>query len=271
MNIFENQTLKLLRNDKLALGFGLNHLRTAGAGLLARACDHDWLFVDAEHGAFSQDQLAQVCIAALPTGATPIVRVMKSSLDEGARALDNGAQGIVVAHVDTPQEAKQAADAFSFPPEGHRSWGGAQALFGYQATGNAETMAKANSEIIITCMIESPEAVANAEAIAATKGIDVLMIGASDLSAEMGVVGKIGHPKMQDAFAKVAAACRQSGKAMGMGGVYDSEWGSRYMTEGVRFVLAGTDHTYLMAGATARSTSLRDMFQKLVATDTTNA
>lgn len=271
MNIFENQTLKLLREDKLALGFGLNHLRSAGAGLLARACDHDWLFIDAEHGAFSQDQLAQVCIAALPSGTTPLVRVMKSSLDEGTRALDNGAQGIVVAHVDTPKEAKQAADAFSFPPDGHRSWGGAPAIFGYQAAGNAETMAKANSEIIVICMIESPEAVANADAIAATKGIDVLMIGASDLSAETGVAGEIGHPKMQDAFAKVAAACRKSGKAMGMGGVYDTEWASRYMTEGVRFVLAGTDHNYLMAGATARSSSLRDTFQNLGTAETNNA
>src|SRR5438046_44543 len=62
-----------------------------GGGMIAAAAWHDWLFIDMEHGAFSQDDVAQICIAAVPTGVTPIVRICAGALDEGTRALDNGA------------------------------------------------------------------------------------------------------------------------------------------------------------------------------------
>ena len=100
MPLVENATIRKLRAGGLALGFGLHHLRTAAAGMLAAAAGHDWLFIDMEHGAFSQDDVAQICIAALPTGITPIVRICAGALDQGTRALDNGAAGVIVPHVD---------------------------------------------------------------------------------------------------------------------------------------------------------------------------
>ena len=75
MSLVENATMKKLRAGGIALGFGVHHLRTAAAGMIAGAAGHDWLFIDMEHGAFSQDDVAQICIAAIPTGVTPIVRV----------------------------------------------------------------------------------------------------------------------------------------------------------------------------------------------------
>ena len=63
MPLVENATLRKLRADGLALGFGVHHLRTAAAGMLAAAAGHDWLFIDMEHGAFSQDDVAQICVA----------------------------------------------------------------------------------------------------------------------------------------------------------------------------------------------------------------
>ena len=59
------------------------------------------MFIDTEHGAFNVQETTQLCIAALPTGVTPVVRVCAGALDEATRALDNGAMGIVVPHVDT--------------------------------------------------------------------------------------------------------------------------------------------------------------------------
>ena len=79
----------------------MHHLRTVAAPVLAAATGHDWMFIDAEHGAFTIQETTQLCIAALPTGVTPIVRVCAGALDEATRALDNGALGIVVPHVDT--------------------------------------------------------------------------------------------------------------------------------------------------------------------------
>ena len=194
MPLVENATIRKLRAGGLALGFGVHHLRTAAAGMIAAAAGHDWLFIDMEHGAFSQDDVAQICIAALPTGITPIVRVCAGALDEGTRALDNGAAGVIVPHVDTVDQARRIAAAFRYPPLGSRSWGGPSALFGYKAPGNAEAQAAINPEILVVAMIESLEGLANAAGIAAVEGIDGLLIGTSDLTAEMGISGQILHP-----------------------------------------------------------------------------
>src|SRR5436305_10861643 len=257
MPLVQNRTKLKLKNNELALGFGVHHLRTAATAMLAAAADHDWLFIDMEHGAHSVHEAAQLCIAALPTGVTPIVRICAGALDEGTRCLDNGALGVVVPHVDTAERAKEVARAFRYPPLGHRSWGGPPAAFGYRAPGNAEAQAALNKTILVVVMIESPQAVGNAKEIAAVEGIDALLIGTSDLSAEMGISGQIDHPRVAEAYASVGAACRASGKALGMGGIYDKEVASRFIKGGARFILSGSDHTYLLAGAKARAEILR--------------
>jgi 2-keto-3-deoxy-L-rhamnonate aldolase RhmA len=259
MPLVENATKKKLRAGGLALGFGVHHLRTSAVGMLAVAADHDWLFIDTEHGAFSQDDVARICIAALPTGITPIVRICAGALDEGTRALDNGAAGIVVPHVDTVEQARQIAKAFRYPPLGSRSWGGPPALFGYKAPGHAEAQAAINPEILVVAMIESPAGVANAEAIAAVDGIDGLLIGTSDLTAEMGISGQILHPRVEEAYRSVGAACRKAGKFLGMGGVYELDSMKRYIDLGAHFILTGSDHAYILAGANRSSAFLRKL------------
>ncbi|MSO90732.1 MAG: aldolase [Acetobacteraceae bacterium] len=256
---YPNNTRRKMAAGGLALGFGVAHLRTSGTPMLAAASGHDWIFIDCEHSAFSIQEATQLCLAALPTGITPILRVCANALDEGTRALDNGALGIVVPHVDTANQAKRISDAFHYPPMGHRSWGGSPAVYGYQPPSPAESQKSLNAEILTVVMIESPEGVANAQAIAAVKGVDVLLIGTSDLTAELGIAGQIGHPKVVDAYAKVIAACRKHGKFVGMGGVYDQEHAARYINMGAQFLLSGNDHNYLMAGASARAQFLRGL------------
>src|SRR6266571_7421859 len=83
----------------------------------------------------------------------------------------------------------------------------------------AEVCKIINQETLLMAMIETPEAVENAEAIAAVDGIDTLHIGASDLSTEMGIPGQYTHEQMRAAFETVAQAAKSHGKAMGVGGV----------------------------------------------------
>ncbi len=253
MAIVRNTTKVRLNAGQIALGFGVHHLRTVATPTIAAATGHDWLFIDSEHGAFTVQETTQLCLAALPTGVTPIVRVCAGAIDEATRALDNGALGIVVPHVDTAVEAKRIATAFHYPPMGRRSWGGPAALFGFRPPSNAEAQAAIDAEILTVVMIESPEAVANADAIAAVEGIDVLFIGTSDLTAEMGISGQIGHAKVIDAYRTVGDACRKHGKTLGMGGVYDEANAARYVGMGARFILSGSDHSYLLSGANQRS------------------
>ncbi len=253
MSLITNATKARLRGGQIALGFGVHHLRSVATPMIAAATGHDWLFIDSEHGAFTVQETTQLCLAALPTGVTPIVRVCAGAIDEATRALDNGALGIVVPHVDTEAEAKRIATAFHYPPMGRRSWGGPPALYGFRPPSSAEAQGAINAEILTVVMIESPEAVANAEAIASVPGIDVLFIGTSDLTAEMGISGQMDHAKVVEAYQAVGAACRKHGKTLGMGGIYDEQNAARYVGMGARFILSGSDHSYLLSGANQRS------------------
>lgn len=262
MPIVENRLRKRLAEGGLALGYGVHHLRGSAVGMIAAASGFDWLFIDMEHGAMSVDDASRIAIAALGQGVTPIVRVCKDALFEGTRSLDNGAMGVVVPHVDTAEEAMAVARAYRFPPVGERSWGGPPFAYGLAAVNPAEAQAELNRDILVACMIETPQAVQNAEAIAAVPGVDVLMIGTSDLTATMGIAGQIGHPEVRAAYERVGAACAKHGKVMGMGGVYDETYAPQYIALGARFILSGSDHAFVMAGGTARAKYLRGLTPK---------
>ena len=253
MPITPNRTLQKLRAGQAAIGFGVHHLRGPAAGALAAASGFDWLFVDMEHGAMSVDQASAICLAAHGQGITPIVRCCADALFEATRCLDNGAMGVVVPHVDSAAAAAAMVRAFRFPPAGMRSWGGPPVQYGYRPPEIAAAQAETNDNILLCAMIETPEALAAVEDIAATPGLDSLMIGTSDLTATMGIAGQIGHPDVQAAYARVAAACARNGIALGMGGVYDEVWAPAYARLGARFILGGSDHSFLMSGAGARA------------------
>ena len=82
-------------------------------------------------------------------------------------------------------------------------------------------------------------------------------MGTSDLTAEMGISGQIGHARVAEAYQAIIDAARKHGKFAGMGGVYDQDNASKYISMGAQFILSGSDHNYLMAGASARSAFLR--------------
>lgn len=258
MPLLCSEALKKIRSGKqLALGLGVHHLRGSAVPLVAKAAGYDWLFIDAEHGAISTPEISQICMAALPTGVVPIVRICARSLDEGTRALDNGALGIVVPHVDTPAQARALVEAFRFAPMGRRSTGGSNACFGYRPPAAAESQKILNAELLVIPMIETPQAVENAEAIAAIDGVDALLIGTNDLTLEMGIPGQIGHERVRAAYETVAAGCRRHNKVLGMGGVYDQELATRYIGMGARMVLGANDHSLLVTAATQRAEYLR--------------
>ena len=259
MPLVHNTAKRKLAEGGIALGLILHHLRTAAVPAIAAAGGHDFLFIDMEHGAFSVQEAAQLCLAALPTGITPLVRVCAGAIDEATRLLDNGALGIVVPHVDTARQAQAIADAFRYPPQGKRSWGGSPAVYGYQPPSMAEAQAAINNELLTVAMIESPDAVENASDIAAVDGIDVLLIGSSDLTSALGIAGQTSHEKLTDAYAEVGAACRKHDKVLGMGGISGDEDAARYMGMGARFITSGSDHGFLVSAAAARAKFLRGL------------
>jgi 2-keto-3-deoxy-L-rhamnonate aldolase RhmA len=262
MNETANPTLKRLNEGKLALGFCVYHLRTTASAMLAHATGYDWLFIDTEHGAFTTQETSQMCLAAIPLGITPIVRVCADALDEATRALDNGAMGIVVPHVSTVAAAKRVVDALRFPPVGMRSWGAPPAAYYYGGPDLGRAQEQLNRDVLICTMIETEEAIANVDEIAKVPGIDVLMIGSTDLTTRMGIPGQWGHEKVQNAYKRVGAACRRNGKHLGLGGIGDNEWAPHYIRQGARMVLAHSDHGMIMEAGAGRATMLRALEKK---------
>ena len=174
--------------------------RTAEIAMIADSCGFDAFYVDMEHCTISLDDTAQICIAALPVGVTPLVRIAGHQFEDAARLLDMGALGIICPNVSTRGEAEAFVRACRFPPLGERSVGGAGPLQGYRQTPLSEVNKQGNAATSLIAMLETPEGIANADAIAALPGIDVLLIGSNDLCTAMGIPGELKNPKLRAAY-----------------------------------------------------------------------
>lgn len=262
-----NHVKQQLAQGQLSLGMGLRQARTVDIAKIAGSCDFDWLFIDMEHNSMDVDLASQICVAALESGVTPIVRVPGHEHFHASRLLDGGALGIVVPHVDTAEQARRAVSNCRFPPLGKRSVPGGLPQTNFQVLPPAEQIRLINEMTLVVVMLETPEAIANAEEIAAVDGVDVLLIGAGDLTAEMGMPGNFDHPDVEAAFRKVVDVCARSGKTPGMGGIYEQAMMEKYIALGSRFILSGSDLSFLMFGAKARSGFLRDVASRAIAAE----
>src|SRR5262245_13962244 len=257
MATIANKVRERLAAGQLALGLGLRQARTVDIGRILAACGYDFAFIDMEHNSMGVDTAAQIAVACHDAGVTPIVRVPGYEHYLATRLLDAGAMGIVFPHVDSAAQARKLVDSCKYPPQGHRSLGGPMPQLGFRPYPRAESTAAVNKEIILVMMLETPAGIDSADAIAAVPGVDVLLIGTNDLTLEMGIAGQYDDPKVVQAYRTVIAACEKHGKYLGMGGIYDHPNMERYIKMGARFVLGGSDVTFLMAGGQARVDFLR--------------
>jgi 2-keto-3-deoxy-L-rhamnonate aldolase RhmA len=257
MPAIANTVRERLTAGQLAIGMGLRQARTVDIGRIMAACGFDFAFIDMEHNSMGIDTAAQIAVASHDAGVTPIVRVPGYEHYLATRLLDAGAMGIVFPHVDSAEQARALVDGCTYPPIGHRSLGGPMVQLGFRPYPRAESSAAVNREIVLVMMLETPEAIGNADAIAAVSGVDVLLIGTNDLTLEMGIAGKYDAPPVVQAYETVLAACQRHGRHLGMGGIYDHPNMERYIRMGARFILGGSDVTFLMAAAQARVDFLR--------------
>jgi 2-keto-3-deoxy-L-rhamnonate aldolase RhmA len=253
-----NPARERLEAGELALGVGIRQSRTVDIAAIMKACGYDWLFLDLEHNSMDLDTAVQISVAALGAGSAPIVRVTVGQFWLATRVLDGGALGIVMPHVDTPEEAREIADRLRYPPQGHRSIAGGLPHFAYVPIAAGAACAAINAATLVVVTLETPTAISNAAAIAAVPGIDSLLIGTSDLSMELGIPGQFGDDRIVDAYRIVVEACSARGKFAGIGGLYEESLMRRYIGMGVRLVLGGGDLGFMTTAATERAKLLRD-------------
>lgn len=182
---------------------------------IAGLAGFDWLLLDYEHGPGSDETLLHQLQAISGTGASAIVRLAANEPPRFKRALDLGAQGVMVPYVNTAAEARAAVAASRFPPLGIRGVSKFNRAAGF-GQNFEQNYATAHERIVVMAQIETPEALGNVDDIAAVDGVDVLFLGPLDLSTNLGIQSDFDHAKFVDARTRVAVACARAGKAAGI-------------------------------------------------------
>ena len=257
----KNVAKEKILNNELCLGVGLRQSRTVDIGKIMATSGYDWLFIDMEHNSMDIDIASQISVAAQDAGITPIVRVPDFAHHHATRVLDCGAMGVVFPHVENADIAKKLVSYCLYPPKGHRSMTGVLPQLDFKQQAIADVAHTINDNMLIVIMLESPEAIANVDSIAAVDGIDVILIGTNDLCMEMGIPGDYSNPKVKDAYIKVIEACKKYRKTPGMGGVYNEDLMSEYINMGMKFILSGSDLSFMMQSALQRSNKLRSFLK----------
>lgn len=220
----------------------------AAAELLGRA-GFDWLVIDLEHGAATESELLAHLTAVEGTGAAALVRPQSGERLRMGRALDLGAEGLVVPRLDTADQAREAVTFLRYPPDGQR---GVALLTRGARLGSVShaDVASLNRDIVGIVQIETPSALAHADEIAAIDGVDVLFVGPADLSHSLGVPGQFGHATYLAGLRSVVAACRAHGKAAGIL-LYDPASFGPHIELGFTFVGLGADLSFVVGGGSA--------------------
>lgn len=202
----------------------LQHLRTAapryGTWLstgspaiaeLASLSGFDWLLIDLEHGLGTEAAVLPQLQAIQAGGAAAIVRVGSPHPDLIARVLDWGADGLMVPHVGSAEEAERCVQAMRYPPRGHRGYSRSVRAYGYGLRPATPDLAP-----FFFAQIETAAAVERARAIARVEGVDALFVGPADLQFDLGVQGAAAPRDYRGCLQEVVAAAREAGKLSGL-------------------------------------------------------
>lgn len=177
----------------------------------------DFIYIDQQHGLTSHDTLIEMLRAISRSKTTPIVRVAANDTALIGIALDAGAEGVIVPMINTADEARLAAQACRYHPQGTRSWGPIRARYGLGS--DPQTV---NQEVLCLVMIETSEGLKNLEEILDTPGVDGVYIGPADLGVSLGgqplSFEQTSDTLQLDAISRIRQACVERDRIVGLSG-----------------------------------------------------
>jgi 4-hydroxy-2-oxoheptanedioate aldolase len=214
---------------------------TFSAELMGR-CGFDWVCIDTQHGLIAYDQMVPMLQALAITGTPAFVRVRWNEPGEIMKALDAGAQGVIVPMVNSPAEARQAIGAARYPPDGFRSWGPIRAALGV----DGYSPAVANRRTVVAIMIETASGVEAMDEILAVPGVDAVYVGPNDLAVTHGLApsATVEDPEHERLIRDILAGCRRSQVVAGIhcGSV---ETARRWREAGFRMLNVASDAVFM--------------------------
>lgn len=243
--------------DKALIGLAFCLLGRAEAILLARAAGFGLVLVDMEHGPLGFSELGQMAAAGRAADLPVWVRVPDVT-GQMSRALDCGATGLIVPHVDSLEEARQIVRACRFAPLGARSLPGPVPALDFTSPGADALCEGLETGLTLAPMIESAAGLDCCEDIAALPGIDMLVVGTNDLADGLGLRGQLDHPALLDAFKRVAKAAHGAGKTWGVMGLPPRLLKSHAHALGAALIVATNDTNLLAEGGRALLANIAD-------------
>jgi 2-dehydro-3-deoxyglucarate aldolase/4-hydroxy-2-oxoheptanedioate aldolase len=223
-------------------------LRNAGA---------EYAIYDMEHGGLGLETLKMLAAASRGTGVVPMVRVPRGEYHFIARALDVGAQGVMIPMVESAEQARGIASSARYPGQGRRGAAFGFAHDNYEPGDPQSKMKEADKRNLVIAQIETEKGLEAVEDIAAVEGIDCLWLGHFDLSNFLGIPGQFDNPVFTGAVERIVAAGRKHGKALGYMAA-DADLARQYRKLGFNMIASGTDQGLLMAGIRTILQSLGD-------------
>ncbi|MBN1911964.1 MAG: hypothetical protein JW818_19740 [Pirellulales bacterium] len=200
-----------------------------------------------EYRAITPSTLENLVRAGRAAGIECVIRTGMNSFDDLARFLCMGANGIMVPHVRTVEQAQLAVDRIKYPPIGSRELENIYADADYGLMPLEEYLRAANEQTFVVIQLEDMHAIERADEIAQVKGIDVLFVGPADLALALGVPGQFKHPEVVRAIRSVVKVCQARGLVCGTPAL-DADHCRFLMDEGVRYFTDGSDWRHLVAG-----------------------
>ena len=240
-----------------ALGTFVVELRTPAVARFLQQGGFDFMLIDTEHGQFDAAEISEHIRAGKRWGVCPLVRVSGPERGEVMRALDGGAEGIMVPMCQSVEDAERAVEYSKYPPVGQRGAHFVRPHTEFAPPANlGDYMEEANRELLTIVQIETAAAVERVDEIAAVEGIDMLYMGPGDLSVAFGVPGQVTHPEVMAAAAEMGKACQRHGKIAGSHFTHPDALPELH-SRGVRFVGFGAvvrmvQQSVIDAGAAVR-------------------
>lgn len=235
------QSLKeMTRHGRLKVGTFLVEFNSPGIGQILKAAGCEYVLLDMEHSGFGFDTLKSMLrymqAAEMPT----IVRVPSREYHHAARAMDAGAEGLMLPMIGSAKVAKELLSYIKYAPQGERGVALGIAHDRYMPGPVHKKLRDANKRSTFVALIETAEGIENADEIAAIKDVDLMWIGHFDLSVSMGIPGQFDHPEFKAAVKRVVDACRKHNKSLGRL-VPDAAAGTALYKQGFDFICHSGD------------------------------
>ncbi|MCW2839315.1 MAG: hpcH [Aeromicrobium sp.] len=221
---------------------------------IAAAAGFDLVVLDLEHGPFGVESLSPLIAAAHGAGMYAVVRVAGNDEQSIGAVLDCGADGLLVPHIGSGDEARRAVAASRFPPVGQRSvhlWVRASH---YGA--DADHVTNADLSVAVLAMVEGQEAHARLDDITATEGLDAIFVGPMDLAASLGLAATPSDPRVADAARDIVVRAASAGRSTSIFAATAAD-ARTWLDAGVQLVVLSVDTSFMARGFAAAVSEAR--------------